>query len=127
MRAALLAVLEMLAPFVPHVTEEIYLLGFAAHEGKASIHVSDWPDASAYPANDDVDRLGTTMHSIVEAVRRWKAERSLSVGAPLRLLRVSGPAEQLPLLEEIEQDLRSITRAAQIVFDIGNTLAVVVD
>ena len=127
MRAALLAVLKMLAPFVPHVTEEIYLQGFAASEGSVSIHVTAWPDASAYQADEEAERLGSAVLSIVGAVRRWKAERSMSVGAPLNLLQVSSPPEQLPLLQEIEPDLRSITRAGNIVFGAAETLTVIVD
>ena len=121
LRAAFLAVIKMLAPFVPHVTEEIYLLGFAADDGAVSIHLAAWPDAAVYPPDEEAEELGHTMLWLVDAVRRWKAERSLSVGAPLARLEIVCPAEQLALLRASEQDLRSITRAGEIVLTAGVT------
>ncbi len=125
LRAAFLAVLKMLAPFVPHVAEEIYLEGFAGHEGAISIHLSPWPDARAYPIDEKAEQLGRTILSVVDAVRRWKAERSLSVGAPIAGLSIVSPPAQMLLLGEIEQDLRSITRAGHITVSSGGSLEVV--
>lgn len=125
MRAALLAVLKMLAPFLPHITEEIYVQAFAEADGAVSVHVSAWPDATAYPADAEAERLGETMLAIVESVRRWKAARNLSVGAPLPELTITSRREHVPSLREIEPELRSITRAKRIVLLAGDTLEVV--
>ncbi|MBU3941956.1 MAG: class I tRNA ligase family protein, partial [Nanoarchaeota archaeon] len=38
-----LAILKLMAPIMPHITEEIYHLYFAEIEGLKSIHGSDWP------------------------------------------------------------------------------------
>ncbi len=107
---ALLAVLKMLAPFLPHITEEIYLGGFAVTDGARSIHVSRWPQAlPAWAA-----RAGEAILEIAETVRRWKADRQLSVGAPLAALRIACPADVLPDLQGATRDLQSVTRAATV-------------
>ncbi|HXT37894.1 MAG TPA: valine--tRNA ligase [Chloroflexota bacterium] len=111
LRAALLAVLKLLAPFLPFVTEEIYLRDFAELDRAPSIHLAAWPDSRRYLPDPEAERAGVAMRAVVEAVRRWKAERNLSVGAPLVRLIVSAPVDTIPLLEDMADDLRGITRA----------------
>ncbi len=112
--AALLSVLKMLAPTMPHVTEEIYLLGFAARERAASIHVAAWPVVVADWSDGEALRAGETLLELAETVRRWKSERKLSAGAPLARLEVRCAAGQANALAAAEVDLRSLTRAAQV-------------
>jgi valyl-tRNA synthetase len=127
LRAALLAVLKMLAPFLPHVTDEIYLRAFAAEDGAASVHVSAWPDASAYPSDERSEQLGETLLAVIESVRRWKSDRNLSVGAAIGALSITCRDDQLAALRDIEQDLRSITRADRIVLNAGESVGVHVE
>jgi valyl-tRNA synthetase len=108
---ALLGVLKMLAPAMPHVTEEIYLAGFAADEGCASLHVSGWPQASSAWRDPEALRIGAALVDVADAARRWKAERKLSVAAPLASLLVRCPPDLARPLAAAEPDLRSVTRA----------------
>jgi valyl-tRNA synthetase len=126
-RGALLAVLKLLAPYLPHVTEELYLQGFARDDGAASIHLARWPDPSDYPHDPEAEEAGETMLAVVEAVRRWKAERNLSVGTPLGSLTITCPPEQAALLREMSLDLRSISRAACIIVETGDAVAVEIE
>jgi valyl-tRNA synthetase len=111
---ALRAVLKLLAPFMPHITEAIYLQGFAAAEGVPSIHVSRWPQAPATWDDETARRDGEAIVEVVEAVRRWKAERQLGVGAPVGTLRIRTPAAHQAALESALVDLRGVTRAQEI-------------
>ncbi|HEY8285966.1 MAG TPA: valine--tRNA ligase [Chloroflexota bacterium] len=111
LRETLLAVLKLLAPFLPFVTEDIYLRDFAALDRIQSIHLAPWPDSRRYPSDSEAERAGTAMRAVVEAVRRWKAERNLSVGASLARLVVGAQPNVAPLLEAMADDLRGITRA----------------
>jgi valyl-tRNA synthetase len=120
LRSALLAVIKMLAPFLPHITEEIYLREFAGEDGAPSVHVSAWPDPAQFPCDELVEQSGDTMLAVVEYVRRWKAERNMSVGAAVREVRVTCPTDQAPVLCAMEQDLRSITRAERVTVSAGD-------
>jgi valyl-tRNA synthetase len=130
---ALLAVLKLLAPFLPHVTDAVYGAGMGvtdvlegpraadaataggtAGQEPPSIHVARWPVARDAWSSPQAERAGQAIVEVAEAVRRWKAERQLSVGAPLGSLRVAGPAEVHEGLESAMLDLRSVTRAARI-------------
>ena len=109
---ALPAVLKLLAPFLPHITEAIYTQGVAP--GAASIHVSPWPQAPASWDDPAARGAGEAILQVVDAARRWKAERQLSVGAPLGALRISAPPEHLPALQSALLDLQGVTQAGQV-------------
>lgn len=106
LHATLLAVTKMLAPFMPYVTEEIYLALFAASNGD-SVHRARWPEPNAELLNEGAAAAGETLCAIARAVRRYKSESGLSLGCELaRLEVVDGGA-----LRGAEEDLASITRA----------------
>jgi len=115
----LLTTIKLLAPFLPHITEEIYL-GLFAHEPEAeSIHLSKWPVADPMLENNEAEALGQMLVEIATAVRRFKSERNLPLGTELRRLQLVFTGEKQPvettgsasLLDLAESDLKSITRA----------------
>jgi len=112
---ALLTTVKLLAPLLPYVTEAIYR-GLLA-DGAASIHRAAWPTADAH-FDDDALAAGETLRDIATAVRRYKSDNGLSLGAELAELRVFGaPPEMATALREATADLLSITRARVITFD----------
>ncbi|HEY8884786.1 MAG TPA: class I tRNA ligase family protein, partial [Chloroflexota bacterium] len=124
---ALLAALKLFAPYLPHVADEIYLAGFAAAEGAPSIHVSRWPASNPAWESPEAERTGQAILEVVEAVRHWKADRQLSVGAPVDVLTVRCPEELQPGLTSALLDLRSVTRANRIVLTPTPDAAIVVE
>jgi len=112
-----LAVLKLLAPVLPHITEEIYLAGFAATDGARSIHLARWPEAKEEWRNAAAEQVGQALLEIVETVRRWKAERQLSVGAPLAAVRVTCSPDLSKALNGALLDLRSVTRARRVAIE----------
>ena len=82
------SVIAMFAPFLPHITEEIYLLGFAELDGGESVHLSPWPVALDAWQSDAALRQGRNVLGITEEVRKWKSERQLGMSAPLKVVRI---------------------------------------
>jgi valyl-tRNA synthetase len=112
-----LIILKLFAPFLPHVTERIYLSLFSEEEGYPSIHRSPWPQGN--PANFDLRylELGDVLIGIASAVRRYKSEKGLSLGTKLEILQLkTADKDQQALLIEAIPDLQSITRAEAIEF-----------
>ncbi|MBI3973119.1 MAG: valine--tRNA ligase [Chloroflexi bacterium] len=110
----LLSVLKIFAPFMPHITEEIYVAGFAERDGARSIHVSRWPMAPEAWASEAAVLVGDAIMAIVDAVRRWKADRQLSVGAPVAAVRVTCAQDVCRALQGALTDLRGVTRAERV-------------
>ena len=80
-----------------------------------------------YAADEEALTTGETMLAVVDEVRRWKAARALSVGAPLTSLTIGSPAEQVAVLNSMRLDLASITRAGAIQLDEAPACSVYVE
>jgi valyl-tRNA synthetase len=115
LRSVLLTLLKLLAPFLPHITEEIYLGLFAAQEGALSLHRSAWPAVQPQWDDPQAERSGERLVTIASLVRRYKSERSLPLGRALDRLQLCLPlAGDAQYLQEAIPDLQSITRAQEI-------------
>jgi valyl-tRNA synthetase len=111
----LLAVLKLFAPFLPFVTEEIYLALFAAGEGCASIHTSHWPEVQPGWIDPEAEATGAALVHIATCVRRYKSERNIGLGAELDGLQLAAGDPSLhSALQAARLDLQSVTRAREI-------------
>ena len=79
-----------------------------------------WADAAA-------DRVGEALVTIAETARRWKADRKLSVAAPLARLAITCPTDLEPALDACIPDLKSVTKAAEVSFRPGDTVALEIE
>jgi valyl-tRNA synthetase len=108
-------VVKLFAPFLPHVTEAIYQGVFAAGEGGGSLHRARWPQADAAPLDEGAEAVGEALVAIATAVRRYKSEASLALGAELPLLQLAtADAALAEALHGAAADLQSVTRARAI-------------
>lgn len=113
---SLLAVLKLMAPFTPHICEEIYQLYFANNE---SIHVSSWP--SAGETNVDAEMAGDLGVDIINAVRKFKSEKQMSLKDELsKLVLVSTEEGFEEMIKSIENDLKAVLNVKEISFS-GDT------
>ncbi len=90
----LLSILKMFAPFIPHITEEIYHLYFREFEHSISIHTDIWPREEVFfTANENVLVKGDGVLKFVEMVRKAKSEAKLSLMHPIEMLTYMIPTE----------------------------------
>ncbi len=107
---ALRTVLQLFAPFLPFVTEQIYEGLFAA-PGE-SVHRSAWPAGDERWREETAVAHGNLIVDIATAVRRYKSELNLSLGADLPpLILATADGELAKALATATADLQSITRA----------------
>ncbi len=116
---ALFGVLQLLAPYLPYITEEIYQGLFRRWHDDASLHRTVWPSAPAEWIDPVAEELGEMVLEILRQVRRYKAEQGWSVGAALEMLHISVPPEHHTALSRLLVDLQSATRAKQIMLETG--------
>jgi len=111
-----LTTIKLLAPFLPHITEEIFLGMYATGTKTSSIHRSSWPVVD--PRLIDVDSAlgGEVLVQIATAVRRYKSEAGLSLGANLTgLYLVTSNIKLVDQLKSAESDIMSVTRAGSVI------------
>lgn len=112
---AFLAVLQLLAPIMPYITEELYQALFAATQPARSIHRSTWPEAPAAWSDAPAEAAGAALMGIATAVRRYKTDRRARLSTPLRALTVGTADESLrAALSAAALDIRSVTRAEEV-------------
>jgi valyl-tRNA synthetase len=115
----LLVTIQLFAPFLPHITEEIYQGLFADKETPAgkpsSIHRSKWPTPEENFEDESAERAGEALVGIATAVRRFKSQRNLPLNSELAGLELATTDDHLAgQLREATSDLLSVTRARQI-------------
>ena len=117
----LLGIVKMMAPFLPHVTEEIYHLYFALKEGNNSIHLSPWPQGDPCWRNESAELVGEVGADIIHAVRKYKSEKKLSLKETLPLLVLKSTEKDFSsLIQSISADLKAVLNVQDIVFS-GST------
>ncbi|MGI4775609.1 MAG: class I tRNA ligase family protein, partial [Janthinobacterium lividum] len=101
-------ILKLFAPFMPHITEEIYQNLYA----EGSIHSrGSWPQLSE-KVNDHKINQVENLIQILDWIRKFKTAKNLSIKVPIELIEIKN---QL-LSDEIVSDLKNVTSAAQVKF-----------
>ncbi len=115
LREAMLATIQVLAPIMPHITEEIYQRLFS-QAGK-SLHTSMWPALEPTRVIPEAEQIGEALMAIGAAVRRFKTAHRLGIGTRLTSLIFHAETEALQeMLPRILPDIQSLTRAADVRF-----------
>jgi valyl-tRNA synthetase len=78
-------ILRLFAPFIPHVTEELYSHIFAEEYAKSgSLHARGmWPKGEDYSIHQTHEDVGIRIVAILEAVRKFKSESNVSIKYPI--------------------------------------------
>lgn len=115
--AALQAIILLLAPFLPFITEQIYQAVFSPIDGNKSIHLARWPTADTSLIDPQAEQIGESLLAIATAVRRYKSRHNFPLATALvRLQLVTKNPELQIALRDAGDDLTSITRAQKIEF-----------
>ncbi|MCI8622305.1 MAG: valine--tRNA ligase [Provencibacterium sp.] len=114
----LLNVLKLYAPFVPHITEEIYRKGFRDWEGASSIHLLLWEEVTEVDA--DILDFGREFKAALAKMRKFKTERGLSMREPLDCLEIQTSRSHKGLFERNKKDLEACTHAKEIRYQISD-------
>jgi valyl-tRNA synthetase len=120
--ATSLSVLQrLLAPYLPFATEEAW-----SWWQDGSIHRAAWPtvdEVVAAGAGPD-DAAFEMARTVVSGVRRYKSDAAVAMRTPVERLRIIAPAGSHRAVGSVVDDLRTATRAAEIVIDDGAALQV---
>ena len=110
-----LRILQMYAPYLPHLTETLYQLFYKKHQEKNSIHQTNFQEIQQAYVFEKSAAIMNTIINLVGQVRKLKTEQQLSLKVPLATLTIY--AETDTLLDQIkkhEQLIIGITQAQDI-------------
>jgi isoleucyl-tRNA synthetase len=103
LHTALATLCRVASPLLPFLTDEVY----RGLSGGESVHLADWPDASALPDEPELVRDMDRVRDVCRAALAMRRARNVRVRQPLATLTVAGPgAERLrPYLDLIEDEV----------------------
>jgi valyl-tRNA synthetase len=79
-----LGVLKLFAPFIPHVTEEIFNDIYKKFEKDKSIHLSSWPESILI--EEENEKSGEIVKEYISQVRSWKSEQGIALNSPVNTI-----------------------------------------
>jgi isoleucyl-tRNA synthetase len=98
---ALVTFAKTVAPLLPFVAEEVY----RGLTGELSVHLADWPDAAALPADDRLVAEMDRVRDAASAARTLREKAGVRVRQPLASMTVAGPGvAALAPYEELLRD-----------------------
>ncbi len=112
-----LRILQLYAPYLPHITDYLYGIMYQKTAGKLSLHQTRYADIQQGYEFEQSTQVMNYLLDIIAQVRRLKTEKQLSLKVPLATLTITATDEQmLHKIEAHEQLLRGITHAQTIKF-----------
>tara|TARA_Y100000310_G_scaffold243038_1_gene247402 strand:- start:3316 stop:5637 length:2322 start_codon:yes stop_codon:yes gene_type:complete len=107
----LLAVLKMMAPITPFITEEIYQEHFKKHEKDSSIHLSEWPKEIKISHKKSDEETWNKLIETLSKVRQKKSEEKKSMNSEIDL---TIPKEDEKILKPLINDFKQVSGAISI-------------
>ena len=102
--------LKLLAPFMPHVTEDVYQEHFVKFDGVKSIHLTSWPEPIF--VDEDAEKVGEMTKDIIASIRGWKSEKKVPLNAELKSVELIGADAKI--LADAKTDIGETVKAATI-------------
>ncbi len=111
----LFATIKVIAPYLPHITEEIYQNYFKQFNNEISIHKFAFPEEILNITNsEEIVSEFEKISEIIESVRRFKTEKQISMWAELKNIVISWPKDYLELVKKFQDDLAWVTKTQNI-------------
>jgi valyl-tRNA synthetase len=103
---AIYRILQLFAPISPHITEEIYQTMYKEDMKHSSIHVSPWPTINEKRIDEETEKNGDIIISLIVEIRRDKAEKKMSLNAPVKKLTLyAGDKETASIFKQAKDDI----------------------
>lgn len=112
-----LRILQLYAPYLPHVTETIYGL---LYQQTGSLHTTNYSDIQTNLIFDASATLMSKVIEVVSAVRKLKSEHQLSLKTEVAKLEINCDPILAKQLKPHEQLIKGVTQAKEIIYQNSN-------
>ncbi len=111
----LFSTLKLFAPYIPHITEEIYQLYFKEKEGEKSIHLCLWPKIDK--VNKESEELGDLLIDLTSVIRKEKSEKGLSLKKEIKELTIDCESSFKEKINNFIKDLKEVGSIKEVKFE----------
>ncbi len=103
--------MELLHPFMPFITEEIWQL--LPHQGE-TIMLSQWPQGKEEELSEKIEQQMSTIMEVIKAVRNLRSEMNVAPGKKAELILMAQAPEIKAVLEAGEQYINNLGSVSQL-------------
>ncbi|MEM2874189.1 MAG: valine--tRNA ligase [Candidatus Nanoarchaeia archaeon] len=98
-------IIQLFAPFLPHITEELYQKLFKDYGKEISLHLTEIPHYE--PIDTEALELGSIAMELISEIRKYKANKGLGPGAAIEMLTIKHPDPKAQkVLDEVAKTCR---------------------
>ena len=106
LHAVLEKILLLLAPIVPHISEEIYQNLYVDKKTDLSIHQTQWPSVQKNNMDEESEIRGDLITAMISDIRREKAEKHLPLNTIVKSLAIYAfRYDYVKMLEDGKEDI----------------------
>lgn len=100
--------LRLFAPFIPHITEELFSHLFPqAYAERGSLHArGNWPDAASILQDEACEVAGIAAVEILEVIRKAKSEKGVSIKYPIETITIAADTALHDTVQSIAEDVQ---------------------
>jgi len=124
LRHVLWTVLRLLAPFCPHITDDIYQKMFMEEFGEISIHAISWPEKDKKKYALEQAEIGSLLIELIALIRQTKANNRIALNEPIKQVTIIIPEEKIPILKPHINLLKLPLHVSEIKFLNGKEISV---
>jgi valyl-tRNA synthetase len=111
---AIYRILQLLAPVSPHLTEEIYQTMYFTDKKHKSINVSPWPAPQKEKINKETEEQGDLIISVMEEIRRDKAEKGMPLNTQItKLVLYAANEKNAQILNLASEDIKGTCKTLE--------------
>ena len=111
--------LKMLAPFLPHLTEEIMQENFRNRMGAGSVHHEKWPVVEKKFISKEAEENGAIMNAAISLLRKEKSGKSISLNSPVKKAVLTVSKEKKLVLEKNAEEIMKTMNIESLIINQG--------
>lgn len=106
-------ILQMYAPYMPHITEHLYQNIFKSYHQTSSLHLTQLPEITTIDEHNQQSMQ--VLLEIISQVRKLKTEQQLSLKTELKTLTISTDKNYHQMIQEQQGVIKGVCKAAQLI------------
>jgi valyl-tRNA synthetase len=119
---SMLAIIKLMAPIMPHITEEIYQTHYRQAEAVKSVHISPWPKEGLI--DEEAERKGDCLVEVLAAVRKMKSDMKISLAKEVQSATITCKQDELDTFRSLDADIRGTGKILKVQYVAGQETSV---
>ncbi|NWG10871.1 valine--tRNA ligase [Candidatus Bathyarchaeota archaeon] len=107
-------IIQLLAPIMPHMTEEIYQTMYSEDIGQKSLQLTPWPTTETSKIDEEIEKKGDLVMAVITEVRREKAEKRKPLNAEIKRVKLyAGSSRFASIISDNKEVISGTCKIAQ--------------